>query len=524
MAAELEILVKMKDEATKQMNSLSKNLEKQQKVFRNVGLAAAGAGLAVAGGLIAVGKSAADFDQAMREVNTMIGMTGERFEELKTQVQVVSSEVGKSSTELSGALYQIVSAGIDSADAIGVLEVAAKAAVAGVTDVETAADGLTTVLNAFKISSKDAGKVADVMFTVVKRGKTTFEELSASLFQVSPMAASAGIEFEEVAGALATITKQGVPTNVATTNLRAAILSIIKPTQDMKTALDAMGYASGEALIDELGLAGAVSKLREQAGGSLEELGKMIGSVEGLQAVLTLTGENAATFADDLKATSEDAAGAVEKAYNEMNEGVSRQFEILMNDIKISGEKIGVTLLPIFKNIIDKLVPIIEKLQEWVEANPKLIEQLLKLSGILIGAGGILVAFSLIVKAIMAINAALIIMHALSGPAGWIALVAGLAIAGGAIYGINKLIKEMSPTIEGAGPPDPGIIYRLKDWLAGIGVGEWKQTSSAPSPMSGPTNINVNVEGSIRSDRDLAEVIRRELTDTKSRNYSLGLG
>jgi len=286
----------------------------------------------------------------------------------------------------------------------------------------------------------------------------------------------------------------------------------------------------------------------------------MIGPIEGLAAVLALTGENAATFADDLETVMNDSADAVDKAVAIMNEGVSRQFVIAMNDIKVSGQKIGAILLPIFKNIIDKLIPIIEKIQEWVEANPKLIEQLLKIGGQLMIGGAILVGLSMLVKAIMAINTALIMMQALGGPAGWAQLVTGIGIAGFAITGMNEIMKGLSPdegakpppdpgiiyrlkdwltgigvgewkevfTDEGEGgaklPPDPGIIYRLKDWLTGIDVGEWKQSSSAPSPVSGPTSINVHVEGSVMSERDLTEVIRRELTTTKARNFSLGLG
>ncbi len=457
--ADVEIRIGVDDKATSKLKGIGNQMQRMSGTFKKAGIGMMAAGAALGGGLIALGKSAMDFEMAMREVNTMIGLSQEGFEELSEQVQDVSKEVGKSSTELSGALYQIVSAGIDAADAINVLEVAARAAVAGVTDVETAADGLTTVLNAFKISSKDAGKVADIMFTVVKRGKTNFEQLSAALFQVAPIAATAGIKFEEVAAAIATITKQGVPTKVATVQLRQAIQAIIKPTTEMQNAIRGMGFASGEAMLAELGLAGTVNMVRDSAGGSLENLGKMFGSVEALGAVLSITGVNAKTFADDLTATTEQAAGAVDAAYEEMNKGVGRQFEILFNEIKVMGEEIGATLLPIFQEILEKVKPLIETFQEWIDKNKDLIPQLLKLAVILVGAGGVLVALSMIGKAIVAINIALAIFHGLSGPAGWAKLAIGLGIAGAAVTGIMALMGGSSDTnnVDAEGGTLPGF-------------------------------------------------------------------
>lgn len=45
-----------------------------------------------------------------------------------------------------------------------ILEVSAKAAVGGVTDTATAADAITTVLNAYKMSASEAGTVSDMLF------------------------------------------------------------------------------------------------------------------------------------------------------------------------------------------------------------------------------------------------------------------------------------------------------------------------------------------------------------------------
>ena len=443
-----KLIIRVDDRAfNAKLAGIGKNTEALGKRFRTMGLVMVAAGAAIAGALALMVKSAANFEGKMREVNSMLGQSEAAFQGLSDEVLEVSAEVGKSSSELAAALYQIVSAGVDAANSITFLGVAARAAVAGITDVATAADALTTVINAFKLSVTDAEKVADVLFTTVKGGKTTFAELAAALFNVAPIASVAGIQFEEVAAAIATVTKQGVPTTIATTQLRAAIQAIIKPTADMTRALEKVGYASGEAMLKEQGFAGSLNLLREVSGGSLDALGKMFGSIEALGAVLSLTGDNAKTFSDDL-VESFGAAGAMTEAYDEINKGANRQFEIMLNNLKLIGIEMGRELLPILTDFLNNhIMPIITKLKEWITENEGLAKTLLVIAGFLIAGGALLLGLSLVSKAIIAINSALVIMHSLSGPTGWAMLAAGIGIAAASFSAIKALTATIPEPI-----------------------------------------------------------------------------
>ena len=87
-------------------------------------------------------------------------------------------EFGESTEALTNGLYDILSASIPAEKALDVLTVAVKAAKAGMTDTATAADAITTVLNSYGLSAGRAQDVSDLLFTVVKRGKLTFADLS----------------------------------------------------------------------------------------------------------------------------------------------------------------------------------------------------------------------------------------------------------------------------------------------------------------------------------------------------------
>lgn len=371
-------------EFSKGMDKIEGRMQQASRKMKIAGTVMIGAVAAVGGASL---KMAADFDSAMREVNTMMLLNEEEFAEFSQEVRGLAKHMGVDAVKAANALYQAISAGVPKDNAIEFLAIATKAAIGGVTDTTTAVDGLTTVINAFKMPMSDAQKVADIMFTTVKGGKTTFEELSASMFNVAPIAASLNVKFETVSAALATMTKQGVPTAQATTQLRQAMVALTKPTKDMQAAIEALGYASGQAMLEELGFAETINILRDATAGNNEQLMKMFGSVEAGSAILALTGENAQMFAADIAAMA-DSAGAAEDAFDQMEKTTARKFEKLQAQFKDAAMTLGNALMPALTKLLDIITPIIGKIGAWIEKHPKLSAGILATVG---AVGGLLV-------------------------------------------------------------------------------------------------------------------------------------
>ena len=191
-------------------------------------VAGIGAATVAIAGLGAAGlKSFVEFEQGMNEVFTLLpGISGEAMSEMTGQVKEFSKEFGTLPNEVVPALYQAISAGVPSENVFTFLETAQKAAIGGVTDLETAVDGISSAVNAYGVDVLSAADASDIMFTAVKLGKTNFDQLSRSLFNVIPTASNAGVEFGNVAAALAVMTAQGVPTSVATTQLRQMLVEL----------------------------------------------------------------------------------------------------------------------------------------------------------------------------------------------------------------------------------------------------------------------------------------------------------
>ena len=415
--SELQILINAKDNA-------SNALGKATKALNLVGVAAIG----VAGASV---KMAADFDKGMREVATLPPEVADNLDAIKQDVLDLSKSLGIDAVEATGAMYQAISAGVPAGQsALEFLEIASKAAIGGVTDTETAVDGLTTVMNAFAGENIDAQQAADIMFQTVRAGKTDFAQLSGALFNVAPLANAAGVSFEEISSAMATITAQGTPTTVATTQLRAAIQGLTKPSDDLTAIFRRQGFESGELAVSQLGLAGAAKIVTDATGGSISEMTKLLGSIEGVQAILGITGDNAEAFAKNVKSMGE-AGGAAQKAFEEMEKSTSRQFEKMTNKMKATGIELGTKLLPHVNNLLDAIN----------NMNPALQDNIMKF-GALVGVLGlasivlppVVTSFQLLLKTMLlmkarALPAMIGLFGAISVPVAIVALKVMLVVA-----------------------------------------------------------------------------------------------
>ena len=299
-------------------------------VFGGIGISA---GIAFA----RAAKGAYDFEkqfqQSMKEVATLSNGIKGSLTDYMNQVMEITRTIPVEANEAAKALYQIVSAGHDGANGMKVLEASAKAAVGGVTDTATAADAITTVLNAYKLDASKAQEVSDQLFTTVRLGKTDFGQLGKSIAQAAPIAASFGIDIKEVLGAVASITKQGVPTSEAMTKIRAAILGTANQL--------------GDAAFKGRTFQEALQLIYDKAGGSSTKMKELLGTDEALQAALMLTGEKAKEAASDLDEVN-NSAGAAEAAFKEMASSAENQMKLL-------GNNITATLRPLGKEILKEV-------------------------------------------------------------------------------------------------------------------------------------------------------------------------
>jgi TP901 family phage tail tape measure protein len=425
------------DKLQRELKRLDTPMEKLGAVTKSLAPMATVAFGALAFGAAKSVTAANDLALGLREVVTLTGDTGDQanktFGEMQGLVRTVSNEFAIAQDVLTKGLYQALSAGVPKDNALEFMQVASKAAIAGVTSVDTAVDGLTTTINAFGLDIGQAGAVADSMFAAVKGGKTTFDQLSSALFNVAPAAAAAKVEFSEVNAAIATLTASGVPTSVATTQIRAAFVALSKPSKELTALFNSLGYESGEAAIAQNGLQFAMDAVYKASNGSAAQMKLLLGRQEAVNAINVLAGTSAGKFADEL-ARQAKAAGSVDDAFNEIDK--SRSLE----KNKIAFENIGLAVGTILIPVMEAVIPLITSFAKFAEENATVVVVLASVLGVL-AAAILAVNFALNANPIVKV---ITLIAALA--AGVVLLINWLVKLYG---GWDKLFKDIGKLLEG---------------------------------------------------------------------------
>lgn len=350
-----------------------KNIEKAKKSLTQLSLVAKASAVAIGGIGAALGfavKQAIDFQSQFGEVETLLsGVPTEAIDGLKQGIIDLSKQTGILTSEGIPALYQAISAGVSPDNAISFLETASKTAIGGVTDLQTAVDGLTSIMNAYGQDVYDVNEVSDLLFTTMKLGKTTIGELSASYFNVIPTASSLGVSLQDISAAMSTITAQGTPTSVATTQLRQALVELgSEGSKASKKFKELSGQSFRDFIKNGGDLQTALKMLEAEAKRNNTTINNLFSSVEAGNAVLGLTGAGAEKFASDLEAMAK-ATGATNEAFQKIDETPAQRIKKLMANFQALTLELGQNLLPTAEKLFsafEKGLPTIQKLGEFV--------------------------------------------------------------------------------------------------------------------------------------------------------------
>lgn len=306
-------------------------------------------------GALASARAFAQFENELKGVKTLLDSTSfgakgleKGFEKLQKDVLALGRRAPVEISSLNKALFDTISAGVDASKAVGALESATKLAVAGITDVSVATDGLTSALNAYSMDAEDAEEVAAKFFTAQKRGKTTIDQLSSSFGLAASTASSFGVSIDELLAAVSAATLGGIKTSAAFTSLNQVLANVAKPTADAKAEAKRLGIEFNSTALRTKGLSGFLKQLTEANGFTQQSVEKLFGSVEAQKVIFALTGGQAQSFASilDELGDKQKTVSTFANAFNEQNKSAANQFKILQNEVKALSIEMGAVLTP----------------------------------------------------------------------------------------------------------------------------------------------------------------------------------
>lgn len=287
------------------------------------------------------------FEKGMNEVFTLIpGISGDAMGKMTEQVKDFSKEFKVLPNEVVPALYEALGAGVPADNVFTFLETAQKLAVGGVTELNTAVDGLSSVTNAYGADVISAAEASDIMFKIVGLGKGTLDDVAGSLFNVTPVASALGVSFEDVGAAMALLSSKGTPVSVATTQIRAVLSELGKDGTKVSDVFKEMSGKSFAQFMAEGGnLADALTMIDGAAKDSGLSIMDLFGSMEAGSAALTLVSNGGKDFTSAIE-QMENAAGSTDAAYAQMNKGLSATLDGLKANFAVVLLDIGGAIAP----------------------------------------------------------------------------------------------------------------------------------------------------------------------------------
>jgi len=317
------------DAADKRIAGLSKKSDDLANKFKLAAGALAGIGAyKIAAELRESVDASISFGREMGNISSLIGGNQARTQELATASQQMALKFGRSSKDITGGLYEVISTFGDTKDVIEQTGLAIKIGAAGAGSTADGISLLGAVTKAYgDTSAATMQKVSDLGFQTVNLGKVTLPELAGSIQQATPLAAALGVKLEELFAIQATASGVTGSGSEVFTQMNSAMKSLMERTPEMerafKKAFAHTGVKTAKDAVGKFGLTGALQKVIKTTDGSQEQIGKLFGRIEGLKLGLALTGNQAGDFAEKMKAM-QNVAGATDTAFKAQTTGLAK--------------------------------------------------------------------------------------------------------------------------------------------------------------------------------------------------------
>lgn len=383
-----ELIVKLRsDPNVAGITRFEKRIDAARQRMNAIGTSAVRLGAALTAAGTASALEFAGFEAKLAEIEGLVGISRDVLEQQKEDILAIADETGQAPTQLADALFYIYSAGARGQAAIDLLRHSAQAAAAGLGDQATVADVVTSALNVYTGGVLDSKSAIDQLVAAIREGKLDPESLSAPLASVLPFAADAKVEFGEVAGAMAAMSKQGIQASRGATALQSIFARVLRPGPMGIKALDAVGLKIEDVRAAmEQDLFGALMMLRTAYGEDRDGLAQFLQDREAMIAVFSLTGDAAEDNAQVIRSVAE-AEGTLAAAFGAGNETLRREWRKTVAAFRGSAGQVGEAQGPGLVDMMQKLQALAIGFRSLPQPVKEFIGTLLSLGPVVLGLG-----------------------------------------------------------------------------------------------------------------------------------------
>ncbi|WP_251490825.1 phage tail tape measure protein [Otoolea muris] len=330
-------------------------------------------------------QAAQEYETAIAKVSTIADANVVPIEEMSSEIMKLSNTTGIAASQIADDVYNAISAGQQTGDAVNFVSYSTKLAKAGFAESAQTLDVLTTILNAYGMEASEVSKVSDMLVQTQNKGKVSVGELSSVMGKIIPTANANNVALEQLCAGYAIMTSKGIAAAETTTYMNSMLNELSKSgTTAEKTLRATTGKSFKELMTDGKSLGEVIQVLQEEAEKSGKSLNDMFGSAEAGKAAVSLLSGGVEGFNEQVSGMI-DSVGATEEAFAKMDDTTEAKMQKAKNSIANLSIVLGQNLLPIVGNVAEKVAAVVIKVSEFAQANPKLVQTVLKVAAALAG-------------------------------------------------------------------------------------------------------------------------------------------
>ena len=255
-------------------------------------------------------RAASDFEGAMTEISARTGLVGEDLQQVSEFAQQMGADTIYSAQEAAEAMLGLLASGQSVEQAMATLPIVLQTAAASGGDLGRTAEGITAILAGFQLQvdrlspstraladelgvtndeliafqnggdpgdvdmtseaisrlaqsmgmtnaefytylnwNEDAATVSDTLARAAGASQASIQGLQDAFVNVGPVAAGYGFSVNQTAAALAVLSQNGIQGAEAGTALKSMLQNMVRPTDDVQGAWDALGTSLYLSLI-----------------------------------------------------------------------------------------------------------------------------------------------------------------------------------------------------------------------------------------------------------------------------------
>ena len=289
----------------------------------------------------------AQIDEGLDIVTKKTGATGDAMTEFEGIVKNLGKSIPTSFATAGEAVGEVNTRfGVTGQELEDLSALFIKFADINDTDVTSSVDSVQKVLSAYNLEAKDTESVLDALTKVSQNTGISIGTLESGLLNNATAFKEMGLSMEQSADFMGQVEMSGADVNSVMSGLSKALKNSAKDGKDMGTAL--------AELQDEV-LNGTDSM--DGLTAAYELFGKSGDKV--FEAV-----QSGAIDFQSLGESALDAGGAVTNTFDGLQDPVDN-FQIVLNQLCELGYEIANALMPVIQTAIETIIPVIQQLTDW---------------------------------------------------------------------------------------------------------------------------------------------------------------